>query len=181
MSDVNKYSKMAISLHWIMAILILVLFCLGWYMEDIEKGTEARTFFFKLHKNIGITVFLLLIVRIIWAIFDKRPALPATLANWQRRLATAVHHSLYLFMVIQPLTGYISSNFTKYKTSFWGVIDLPKLAEQNTEMNDLFTALHACSSIVLLVLILIHMAGAFAYLYLNHENVLVRMMPGKNI
>lgn len=169
---------MAMFLHWSMAVLILGLFCLGWYMEDLPVGTEERTYFFKLHKSLGLTVFLLLILRIIWSILVQKPALPGSLTAWQRKLATAVHHSLYLFMLIQPLTGFISSTFTKYKTSFWGLFKLPKLAEENKEWNEFFTQIHEISSVILLILIILHLAGAFAFLYSKHENVLKRMLPG---
>lgn len=179
MSEVQKYSKLAMSLHWIMALLILAMFCLGWYMEDLPKGSDERSYFFKLHKNIGMTLFLLLILRIICAVIDKRPGLPNSLASWQRKLATATHHSLYLFMILQPLTGFISSSFTKYKTSFWGVIDLPRIFEPSKEWNDFFTEVHEICSVVLLVLILIHLAGALAFLVSKHENVLRRMLPVK--
>ncbi len=179
MSEVQKYSKLAMSLHWLMAILILVLFCLGWYMEDLPKGSDERSYFFRLHKNIGMTVFLLLFIRIIWAVIDRRPALPRSLSSWQRKLATATHHSLYLFMILQPLTGFISSSFTKYKTSFWGIIDLPRIFEPSKEWNDFFTAIHEISSIFLLTLIVIHLCGAFAFLISRHENVLSRMLPNK--
>ena len=180
MNRSDKYSNLAMLLHWSMALMILALFVLGWYMEDLPKGSDERSYFFKLHKSLGVTVFFLLLIRILWAFIDQRPPLPESLKAWQRKLAAAVHHSLYLMMLIHPLTGYISSSFTKYSTSVWGLFKLPKLAEENTQMNDFFTGVHEVTAILLFVLILIHLLGAFAFVFSKHTYVLNRMLPGKH-
>lgn len=168
------------TLHWIMALLIFLLFALGWYMSDLPKGSDERSYFFALHKSIGLTVFGFLILRILWRIFNTPPALPLTLKTWQRTLATMTHHSLYVLMLLQPLTGYLSSSFSGYKTRIWGVIVLPQWAEKNKELNNLFCEFHEICSILLAICILLHLAGAFAFLFSKHENVLPRMMPGKH-
>lgn len=172
----EKYTYIAIFIHWAMALLILGMFLLGWYMEDLPKGPD-RGYFFALHKSIGLTIALLLLARILWRIFHKPPALPLTIKTWQRKLATAAHHSLYLLMFLQPLTGYLSSSYAGYGTKFWGWFALPEWAEKNKELNDMFSEIHEAVSVVLLTVILIHIAGALAYLVSKHENVMRRMLP----
>ena len=177
MSDIAKYTKTAMAIHWIMALLILGMFCLGWYMDDLPKGSDERSYFFALHKSLGLSAFLLLVLRVLWRVTHKPPELPSSLDNWQRKTATAVHHSLYLLMLLQPLTGYLSSSFSGYKTKFWGVVALPQWADKNKALNETFTEIHEIVSVVLLICILLHIAGAFAYLFMKHENVLKRILP----
>ncbi len=168
------------SLHWLMAFLIFALFCVGWYMGDLPKGSDERSYFFRLHKSIGLTVFLLLFLRLSWAIIRKPPVLPASIANWQRKLATVAHRSLYILMFIQPITGFISASFSGYKTKFWGIFTMPQWAEKDKEWNAIFSEIHEATSIILLIIILIHIAGALAFLLSNHENVLKRMLPWRD-
>lgn len=173
----DRYDPVSIVLHWVIAVLILVLFLLGWYMVDLPKGSPERTSFFTLHKSIGLTVAALVVVRLAWRWRFPMLAPPAALGPWQRRLATGVHRALYVFMVLQPLSGYLSSSYSGYATRIWGVT-LPQWAEKNPARNEFFTGVHELSSMVLLALIGLHLCGAFAFLFSRHANVLPRMWPG---
>ena len=146
-------------------------------MVDLPKGSDERTFFFGLHKSIGLTVAALLVLRIGWRLRKPGPAPADGLIEWQRRLSILTHRLLYVFMVLQPLSGYISSSFAGYPTRFWGMA-LPQWADKNPALNELFTGVHESCSVVLALLIGLHICGALAHLWGGHENVLRRMLPG---
>ena len=173
-----RYDRVSVAIHWAMAILILVLFLLGWYMVDLPKGSEARTYYFGLHKSIGLTVATLLVLRVGWRLRVPWLAPAGGLAEWQRRLSVLTHRLLYVFMVLQPLSGYISSSFAGYPTRFWG-IGLPQWADKDPVMNELFTRVHFSCSVALAVLIGLHISGGLAHLWGGHVNVLRRMLPGR--
>lgn len=162
-----------------MAGLILVLFLLGWYMVDLPRGSAERTYFFALHKSVGLTVATLVILRIVWRL--RMPALAplSGLPEWQRRLPVLTHRLLYVFMVLQPLSGYFSSSFAGYPTRFWGM-SLPQWADENPPVNEMFTDVHEICSLLLLGLIGLHVCGALAHLWSGHENGLRRMLPGRD-
>ena len=124
-------------LHWLTAALVFFLFGLGWYMTDLPT-TPVRGPYFALHKSIGITVFLLLLVRLVWRLSHRPPAMSAALPAWQRILAGSVHKLFYVFLVLQPLTGYLSSSFSGHKTKFF-VIPLPYWGRHDPPLNLLFT------------------------------------------
>lgn len=174
-----RYDLASILLHWVMALLILVLFLLGWYMVDLPKSSAERTYFFSLHKSVGLTVATLAVLRIGWRIRSPGLAPASGLAEWQRRLSVVTHRLLYAFMVLQPLSGYLSSSFSGYTTRFWG-IPLPQWADEDWVVNELFTGVHELSSMALLALISLHFCGALAHLWTGHENVLPRMLPGRD-
>ena len=157
-----------------MAILIIFMIGLGIYMADLPKGSDERTWFFTLHKNIGMTLALLAILRLGWKIKFKPPALPDYVAARQRKLATAVHHLLYLLMFIQPLTGYISSSFSGYKTKFWG-IPLPDWGWKAPALNELFTEMHEISAFCLIALLCLHIAGVVYHLHKKQTDLIKRM------
>jgi cytochrome b561 len=146
-------------------------------MVDLPKGSAERSFFFALHKSIGLTTGLLLLARVGWRIFHRAPALPPSLRRWQALLAHGTHALLYLFMFVQPLSGYLSSSYSGYSTRFWGLA-LPQWAPQDTAINELFTEIHVVSSVALLCLATLHVLGAFGHVFSVHASVLQRMLPG---
>ena len=172
----SQYTRVAILLHWLMAALLVALFGLGWYMVDLPKGSDERSWFFALHKSIGLTIALLACIRLCWRFTHSAPALPETVPLWQRRIAGLNHRLLYLMMVVQPVSGYISSSFSGYKTKFWGLA-LPHWGWKSPELNELFTNIHGISSLVLLFLIVLHLLGASVHLYRGEFSLLSRMLP----
>ncbi len=174
-----RYDLVTVIMHWAAAVLILVLFLLGWYMVDLAKGSAERTYFFGLHKSIGLTVAALVVLRIGWRLRRPGPAPADSLTEWQRRLSVLTHRLLYVCMVLQPLSGYLSSSFAGYPTRFWGV-ELPQWAHKDPVVNELYTGVHEFCSVVLALLIGLHVCGALAHLWGGHENVLRRILPGRD-
>ena len=172
--EIQRYSKIAIIIHWLMAIMIIAMICMGVYMSDLPKGSEERTWFFTLHKSIGLTLALLVVIRLVSKLINKSPPLPNMVSATHQKLAKATHQLLYLMMFIQPVSGYISSSFTSYKTKFWG-IPLPRWSSKNPELNELFSQVHEVSAICLVILLIIHISGV-AYHVKKKETVLFRRM-----
>ena len=83
-----RYTKMALTLHWLIAALVVAQLTLGWWMIDIPKQpVGVRAFWFNLHKSIGMTIALLVLVRIAWRLRHPAPPLPLYVPAWQRRSA----------------------------------------------------------------------------------------------
>ncbi|MBL1142368.1 MAG: cytochrome b [Proteobacteria bacterium] len=175
--EIQRYNNTAILIHWLMAIMIFAMIGLGFYMVGLEKGSDERSWFFALHKSIGLTLALLALIRLVWKLSSIQPALPDYIAPLQRKMATATHHLLYLMMFIQPVSGYISSSFSGYKTKFWG-IPLPHWGWKNPELNDLFTGIHEISAFCLILLLLLHIAGVIYHLYKKQTDLFKRMWFG---
>jgi cytochrome b561 len=172
--QIQRYNTTAIIIHWIMAILILGMIGLGFYMVGLEKGSAERSYFFAMHKSIGLTLALLVVIRLIWKLRSTTPPLPDYIDPIKRKMATATHHLLYLLMFIQPVSGYISSSFSGYKTKFWG-IPLPHWGWKNKELNELFTEIHEISAFCLITLLILHIAGVIYHLHRKETDLIKRM------
>lgn len=173
------YTAVAILLHWAMALAIVALFLIGWFMVDLPKGPE-RGATFALHKSIGLTVFALLLLRVAWRVFNPPPPPPPGLAPWQRTLSGAAHLALYALMVLQPLTGYISSSFAGYGTSWFGLVRLPDWGGKNPDLNELFSTVHESCSVALALVVAVHVAGALRHLITPGDHTFRRMLrPGR--
>ncbi len=169
-----RYTGAAVCLHWIMVLGIATMFGLGWYMTDLPKGPD-RSWFFALHKSIGLTVAGLAVIRLVWRISHRPPVLPLVLPAWQAVAAGITHYGLYVFMFLQPVSGYISSSFSGYETAYFG-IPLPAWGWKDKALNHLFNDIHESSSIALLSLIGLHAAGALWHAF-RRDGVVRRMLP----
>lgn len=176
MTDQDRYSFTAILLHWVMAILVITLFGLGWYMVDLPKGSDERSWFFALHKSIGLTMAILVLLRLIWRFKHVPPALPVFISKFKQKLAGLTHWLLYVAMFIQPISGYISSSFSGYKTKIWGLA-LPHWGWKSPNLNEIFTDIHVASSVALLCLIILHLSGVIFHVVEGDRSILRRMLP----
>lgn len=162
-------------LHWTTMVLVLTLFALGWYMVELPQG-PGRSGAFALHKSLGLTVLLLTVCRIGWRLAYHPPPLPASVGRWRIALAHAVHLAFYVLLLVQPLSGYISSSFSGYRTRYFG-IPLPHWGHENPPLNEFFTEIHVISSVGLLSLIVVHVLGALGHLVTPGDRLFKRMVP----
>ena len=191
----SRYTKTAIILHWLIAIFIALMFVLGWYMAELPKeapkqmaydlfdlgvytwqlAEEAspRTFYFNLHKSLGLTVLALIVLRILWRITHTPPAALSSYKAIEKKVATATHHSLYLLMLAVPVTGLIMAINSKYGVKWFGIDVIAGL--DNKPMRDFFECTHEFVGIVLLVLIGIHLLGALKHKFIDKDDTMSRM------
>src|SRR4029078_1705008 len=119
MSPSDRYSGTAIGLHWLIAVAVVGEFAWGWWMQDIPKQPVGpRVDAFNLHKSVGLTILALMAVRIVWRLAHRAPPVPP-MPLWQARLARFTHLLLYAALVVQPLTGYLGSEFSGYPVKYF--------------------------------------------------------------
>jgi cytochrome b561 len=174
-AGVQRYAGLLIALHWLIALGIVGLLALGLYMVGLPKGLPVKATLINLHKSIGLTVFLLVLLRIVARMVLHRPPLPP-MPPWQRAAARTTQGLLYVGMVAMPLAGYLGSSFNSYGTRFWGM-PLPKWGWDDAHLRGLFFGLHMAIGYALIALIVLHVAGAFKHQWIDRDNLLARMLP----
>src|SRR5262249_21852146 len=107
----SAYGTGAAVLHWLIGVLLLGQIGFGWFLETIPRGVPARGFYVNLHKSTGLTLALLILIRIVWRLTHPAPPMPAVMPVWERVAARWSHWVLYACMLVMPLSGYIASNF----------------------------------------------------------------------
>jgi cytochrome b561 len=173
----DRYTKVAIVLHWLIGLCILGQLFLGIYMVDIPKSPPGiRAEYFNLHKSIGLVLIALIIVRIYWRATHKPPALPAHIVSWQVKVSKATHHLLYVLMVLIPLTGLMGSIYSKFPIKFFGT-PLPKLAEPDQVLKDFFSDSHIFLTNLLMVILVLHIVAALKHRFIDRDGVFQRMSP----
>jgi cytochrome b561/polyisoprenoid-binding protein YceI len=169
----QRYSRIAIFLHWAIAALLAFQISVGWALEDLG----ARGFsLYQLHKSIGISVLVLTLARVAVRYWKPHPA--PTEGGWQGGLAKAVHGGLYIFMLGAPLTGWalVSTAKVKVPTLIFGLIPLPHLPLP-ISAHGLAESGHGLLAWIGIALLLLHVAGALRHHFLIGDGLLWRMMP----
>ena len=174
MSRLMRYSTPAIVLHWLMALLIFAAFPLGVYMHELPLSPDKLKLY-SFHKWIGVTVLLLVAIRLSWRLTHTPPALPDSVAAWQRRTSAIVHGLLYLLMIAIPLSGWLMSSAKGFPTVWFGVLPLPDLVGKNRELGDLLAGVHKALNFTLLALVILHVGAALKHHFIERQPFLQRM------
>src|SRR3954465_6277853 len=104
-----RYTKTAVLLHWLTALLIVSGFALGLTMVSIPGITPTKLKYFSWHKWIGVTVLGLSCLRLLWRLTHPAPAYPSTMPDWQKKAANVLHGLLYVLIFAVPVSGYFYS------------------------------------------------------------------------
>lgn len=177
-----RYATSLRILHWIMAIIILGLVGLGWFMSDLPKDYPNRMFLYNLHKSLGVTVLFLVTLRVLLRLVKGAPKLPNAISKRDAMLAHLTHKVLYLLMFAVPAIGILLSNSWGYPVSWFG-IELPMVFAKNFEVGKQAGELHEIAAYTLLAVAGLHLAGAIKHRYIDKHDILYRMtwlkVPGE--
>ena len=199
MNNNTKYTNVAIVLHWLIGIAILFMFVLGWFMTELPKETpkttsfyifnlglitwgveeeqSQRSFYFNLHKSVGLSLLMLIVLRMYWRFTHRPPAFLNSMKLWEKRLAKATHHSLYLLMLLIPLTGIIMSAGSKYGIKWFGIKVIPGFDDK--AIRELFYEFHEIFGLLLLLILILHILGAVKHSIVDKDGTLRRMWFSK--
>ncbi|GAA4642052.1 hypothetical protein GCM10023115_03410 [Pontixanthobacter gangjinensis] len=118
-NEPDRYGRVSRILHWTTAILFISLFPIGMFASMIPEDTWFRNQYYVVHKTIGVLVFALLLVRLVWNRRSKRPDLDPSLKPTERKWAHRVHILLYVMLIAMPVTGYVMTSFHGFPTYFF--------------------------------------------------------------
>jgi cytochrome b561 len=177
LSSPERYSSMAIALHWLMALLIVAAFCLGVYMTGLSMS-PTRLKLYNWHKWAGATILALAAVRLLWRLLHRPPAdLPAP--AWQQTAAHIIHGLLYGLFFAVPLAGWAYSSAAGFPIVWMGVLPLPDLVSPDKALAALIKPWHRRLAWLLALTVLIHLAGALKHRFIDRDGLLQRMLPGR--
>jgi cytochrome b561 len=172
----GRYTLAAIILHWLTVVLLVASVSLGLYMADL-KLSPLKLKLYSWHKWVGITIFLLVAVRLTWRTMHPAPPPPAAMPRWQRRSAALNHWLLYVFLVCIPISGWLMSSAYGVSVVYFGVIPLPDLVAKNKELGDTLKGLHEALVYTMLALVAMHVVAALKHHVVDRDDVLHRMLP----
>ena len=174
----TRFGAAAMTLHWLVFALVVGMVALGWTMVPLPLGVQKLRLY-DWHKSIGIVVFSLMAARLLWRLWNPPPPLPVHMKPWERRLARISHISLYAVLFAMPLSGWIMSSAANFPVSAFGLFVLPDLVKPDKALLETMKIFHRFASYGLFALLAIHAAGAAKHHFVDKDDVLKRMLPGR--
>lgn len=172
----DRYTLTAIRLHWLIALLIFIAFPLGVYMHELPLSPDKLRLY-SYHKWIGVTIFMLAVIRFYWRATHTPPAMPDSMKNWEKFAAHAAHYTLYVLIFIIPLSGWLMSSAKGFQTVWFGVLPLPDLVNKNKELGDMLQEVHEVLNFLLLATVIAHVGAALKHHFIERDGILARMLP----
>jgi cytochrome b561 len=173
-----RYGSVSIALHWLtLAVLIGVYTCIN--LTDLyPRGSDMRTLLKTWHFMLGLSVLLLVVVRLFARAWGITPPITPELPQWQSQLAGAIHLALYGLMLVMPLLGWWLLSAEGKPIPFFGW-QLPALVLENQDLADRVKDVHETIGSTGYFLIGAHALAALYHHYVVNDNTLLRMLPGK--
>ncbi len=182
----THYGSVTKTLHWLTVILMLMLFPSGYVahgmpFETPEQLTD-KAWLFQIHKTLGITVFFLAVLRILWALTQKKPRALHPERRMETFAAETAHWVLYVCIILVPLTGWIHHAATEgFAPILWPLGQSLPFVPKSESVAALFSTLHFYLMLLLGLTILAHVAGALKHLVIDRDKTLQRMLPGQPV
>jgi cytochrome b561 len=181
-STATRYTLTAIVLHWVLALAILGAFAAGIYLDDLPFS-PVKLKLINWHKWAGVTILFLSVLRLVWRLTHRPPALPSrierAMPTWQRIAHHGTHHLLYLLFFAVPLLGWAYSSAKGFPIVWFGVLPLPDLVPVDKALADALKPLHALAAFSLIGLVALHVAAALKHQFIDRDGLLDRMRPGR--
>jgi cytochrome b561 len=174
-TSAERYTLIAIVLHWTIAILMMFMLFLGENLMARGNGS----FYPSVHVSLGLLILVLSFARLVWRLANTPPALPATMKNWEVKVSYLTHGLFYLLMVGLPITGmmtfasHISRHPELLDASVFGLFGVPMLPD----IGGLAGPMHGLGSKVGQLLVFLHVAAALKHQFWDKDGVLGRMSP----
>ncbi len=172
---VPRYTRTAQLLHWSIAAAIATAAAIALGFDGMPLSPH-KIRLINYHKWAGLTVLWLLSVRILWRATHRPPLPPASLAAWQRTAAATVHWTLYVLMAATPMLGWVLSSAKGFPLRYLGVIPLPDLVPKDRAIAEFVQPIHLASAWTLLALAGMHAAAALKHHFVDHDDILRRMI-----
>ncbi|OEZ99770.1 cytochrome b [Duganella sp. HH101] len=173
----QRYTKTAMLLHWLTALLIIAAFFLGLTMVDIHGITPTKLKYYSWHKWLGVTVLGVAAIRLLWRSANRPPPALASIPDWQHKVADGMHYLLYFFIFAVPVSGYLYSYAAGVPVVYLGLFQLPALIEPNAELKPILKTVHYVLTMTMAAAVVAHALAALKHHFVDRDATLKRMLP----
>lgn len=173
----STYNGLAKALHWLVFLLLVAQFTVAWTMPHIGRGAQPVGLI-AWHFSIGMTILLVMLIRLGWRLVTTVPPVPADLSPPLRLLSQVTHVLLYAVLIILPVLGWINANARGFTVWLLGVVPMPALVPAASPFGREMGDIHQIFAWVLLGAAGLHVLGALYHQIILRDGLLRRMVPG---
>lgn len=167
----------SMTLHWVIALLILTLLALGFVMGELPRSPKYF-WVYDLHKSLGLTVLALMLIRLAWRLYAGAPKPEPGTPGWQNLLAHATHWAIYALALAMPISGWLYDSASGLRAlKFFGLVTVPKIVAPDPGIKSTSHDIHEYGAWLLIALILMHAGAALYHHFIQRDRTLSRMLP----
>jgi len=171
----TRYSLIAITFHWVLALAIVVAFFVGLYMTSLPFSMQ-RLKLYNYHKWAGVTILALSALRLLWRLFNQ-PPVDVPMPRWQALAAHATHWFLYAAFFAVPLSGWAYSSAAGFQIVWFGVLPLPDFVPKDEALAETLKTLHHLAAYALAAGVVAHVGAALKHQFIDRDGLIRRMIP----
>lgn len=172
----DRYGWLAITMHWLVAVTVIGLFALGFWMVDLTYYDEWYRKGPDIHRSAGILLLAVVVLRLGWRLANPVPKSLPSHQRWEVLVAHAAHGLLYVLMFVAMISGYLISTADGSSISVFGWFDVPSVTGRVKGMEDTAGVVHYWSTWALIGLAGIHALGALKHHFMDRDETLRRML-----
>ena len=173
----ERYTAIAQALHWVTMALMLAVLPLAWVGANIPDTDHGHEVILELHKSVGLTILIVVAIRLAWRALHPAPPLSNALAHWEKRLSMISHLLLYIILIGMPLTGYALSASSGHQIAYFNLFALPELSKDSNLQHTALLLHMIIGQWLVYPLILLHLAATLWHTAVKRDGVLERMLP----
>ncbi|HVR81771.1 MAG TPA: cytochrome b [Luteimonas sp.] len=175
-NSVERWGHVSQLLHWLIVVLIVVMAYLGLTMTDLANSPH-KIRVYDLHKSIGLSILVLVSLRLLWRAYAGAPRTLPGVPTWQARVAAFTHGALYALLFAVPISGWVLNSAAGFPLRWFNLVNLPSIAAKGEALQTLAKDWHEFLFWALIVLSLAHAAAAVYHHLFQHDATLARMLP----
>ena len=172
----DRWGPVSQLFHWLIVLMILGMGTVGLVMTEMRNSPDKIQLYL-LHKSFGLTVLVLVALRLLWRLFAGTPAPVAGTPHWQERIASLTHGALYVLLFSIPLSGWLLNSAAGFPLRWFGLFKVPSLAGRDHDLHELAETAHELLFWTLIALAVVHAGAAFYHHLFQRDATLARMLP----
>jgi cytochrome b561 len=171
------YTPVARALHWITAVLVLMMIPAGIVMANFGDS-PTKNLLYHLHRSTGVVLIPLVLFRLFYRTTHPAPPLPADIPPIQQLAAHANHWGLYALLIVQPVVGWIATSAYRAPVLFFWLFELPPIWPEDRAFSEKMFMAHRAIGIAIAGLVAMHVGAALFHHFVRRDNILMRMVRG---
>ena len=178
-AEIACYDPVARALHWLVAVLAVIVVALGWAIPGAPRETDSRELLLLLHRSLGVSILGLMVFRVVWRLRHPPPPLPQDFPRIEALAAHADHALLYVLFLVMPLSGYVNAAAAGHSVSFFGIVAIPPLIPESPGLAQVAVAVHLTGQFLIYGLVAVHVAAALMHAIVRRNGILERLLPSR--
>ncbi|KGQ17789.1 Cytochrome B561 [Lysobacter dokdonensis DS-58] len=173
--NIERWGALSQAFHWLIVIGILTMAIIGLTMVDMPSSPD-KVRMFALHKSIGLTILVLVTLRLAWRLYAGSPP-DVPMPRWQHLAANLSHVGLYVLLFAVPLSGWVMNSAAGFPLWWFGLFRVPALVGKDHDFHETMEDVHELLFWALILLVLVHAGAALYHHLFQRDATLARMLP----